>query len=281
MIENSINSQYKQDYLNFLNIKNKFIFKLLLCLIMFTIFSDIYIIIFYKNPSFDIKEIFKKIISHYRFFTNQMILSIFYTLCTFLIEIKNKKKQKIFILITLVNSLLTFCVYNMILAPIWTTYNDFSIFFNYFKKNVIFDINFFKNIYESHFLSIIQHTIVPLNFFIIFIYLKISKIKTKEIFLSFIHPVIYLFLYFLFLLDPFKTFFGVKCIFNQCWFPYANIQCDYPFHENKIFGEPIFGISYFHGKLAVFIREFVLFLLFSIVFYIIFKIKNKSVKKGF
>ncbi|MDV3192694.1 MAG: hypothetical protein Q8840_01905, partial [Sweet potato little leaf phytoplasma] len=62
---------------------------------------------------------------------------------------------------------------------------------------------------------------------------------------------------------------------------YANIQCDYPFHENKIFGEPIFGISYFHGKLAVFIREFVLFLLFSIVFYIIFKIKNKSVKKGF
>ncbi|WP_204365196.1 hypothetical protein [Peanut witches'-broom phytoplasma] len=127
-----------------------------------------------------------------------MILSIFYTLCTFLIEIKNKKKQKIFILITLVNSLLTFCVYNMILAPIWTTYNDFSIFFNYFKKNVIFDINFFKNIYESHFLSIIQHTIVPLNFFIIFIYLKISKIKTKEIFLSFIHPVIYLFYIFYF-----------------------------------------------------------------------------------
>ncbi|MDO7983531.1 MAG: hypothetical protein Q8764_00895 [Pigeon pea little leaf phytoplasma] len=278
MIKNSINIKYKSNSVNFLNIKNKFIFKLLLFLLIFAIFSDIFIIIFYKVDIFDIKKIFKKIFFHYRFFTNQMILSILSILCIFLVGMENKEKQKIFVLITLVNSLLTFFVYNMILAPIWTEYNDFNVFWNYFQKNIFFNSKFFKNIYESHFLSIIQHTIIPLNFFIIFIYLQISKIKTKEIFLSFIHPLIYLFFYFLCLLEPLKTFLDVNCTFDKCWFPYPNIQCDYNLHKTKVFGEPILGINYFSGKIAVFLREFVLFILFSVFFYIIFRIKNKSIK---
>ncbi|MDO8063970.1 hypothetical protein [Candidatus Phytoplasma bonamiae] len=278
MIKNLINIKYKNDSVNVLNIKNKFIFKLLLFLLIFTIFSDIFIIIFYKVNIFNIKNIFKKIFYHYRFFTNQMILSILFISYVFSVGMKNKEKQKIFVLITLVNALLTFFVYNMVLAPIWTQYNDFNVFFNYFQKNIFFNENFFKNIYDSHFLSIIQHTIIPLTFFIIFIYLQISKIKNKEIFLSFIHPLIYLFFYFLCLLEPLKTFLDVNCTFDKCWFPYPNIQCDYNLHKNKIFGEPILGINYFSGKIAVFLREFFLFILFAVFFYIIFKVKNKSIK---
>ncbi|UQV27214.1 hypothetical protein H7686_0002625 [Candidatus Phytoplasma asiaticum] len=275
-----INTKYQKNPFNLYNnnIRNKFIFKLLLFLVIFTIFSDIYIIVYYKVNVFDIKKIFKQIFFHYRFFTNQMILSILYILCTFLVGMKNKERQKKIILIVLVNSLLTFFVYNMILAPIWKKYNDFNIFCNYLRQNIFYNENFFQNIYESHFLSIIQHTIIPLTFFIIFIYLKISKIKIKEIFISFIHPLIYLFFFFLCLLEPLKTCLGVHCTSNKCWFPYANIQCDYNLHENKIFGEPILGINYFSGKIAVFIREFVLFILFAAFFYIIFEIKNKSVK---
>ncbi|WAN63022.1 hypothetical protein RS022_00030 [Candidatus Phytoplasma rubi] len=249
---NKINSLFSE-----FDFKIKIYFLFLLILTFFTFIFDIYLYTFGKDI-----ELYRYY-SRFKYFTNQTVFSILFILFSFFVKIKNKKKYSFFIYGTIVNGLLTFFVYNLLLFP----------FYDSEKFIIIKFINSSKPEELKYFISSLQHIFIPLiYFFLFFFYIPLDLKKIKEIYYSFFHPILYLF-----------TFFIISCFYRECeedlkkcWFPYPNIQC--PNHGWFLFKNKEYG-SMFSKLIIVFVRLSILFFLFSILFVLIFIGKRKFNKK--
>ncbi|MDV3205444.1 MAG: hypothetical protein Q8899_01580 [Weeping tea tree witches'-broom phytoplasma] len=258
-----------------LSFGGQLLFWFILVTTFFTIITD-FSRFFLKNQANTslIWKVIKVIFLYYRFFTNQKTLLVFLVLCSFLVKIKNQRTQSFFILMIVVDSLLTTFVYNCILSPIWNENGDVYKLFKYFKLNNG-NTSLSKFLYDSYILSIFQHIIIPWSsFFFFFFYLPISLTNFKKIFYTFFHPLFYLFCYFICLFEPIRSQIGVVCSASECWFPYSSIQCDY-YEHSKIFGDPLFRCLYLPEKLAVLFRILILFIIFAFFFLMVFYWKNK------
>ncbi|KAB8122088.1 MAG: hypothetical protein BGWL_c0030 [Candidatus Phytoplasma cynodontis] len=256
-----------------LNKKGKFCFLFLLIITIFVFFVDIFLSIMEKNYDNFFSSVILKYVLFY--FTNETILFVLIILFSFFVKIKNKEKYSIFIFSCAVDVIITFLVYNLFLHPFWNqkksdflnfyyklkdNYNDFFILSNWRSKIPI--------------ISIFQHFIIPLFYFILFyFFIPFSFKKMKNIFYTFIHPILYLLFFFICLF-----FIPEGCNQISCFFPYPSIQCAY---HGTFLNEILFYSFHKGDKIVVFLRILVLFCFFSIFFVFLFNKKNSYNKSFF
>ncbi|MFR0367906.1 hypothetical protein [Candidatus Phytoplasma palmae] len=252
-----------------LSYSGKIVFCFILFITIFTFLIDIQASYYLKKLNF-----LQIIRGEMFFFTKQTILLILIVLVFFLFNIKNRQLYSYIIFISIVDALIICSVYNTVLSAIWSTKSDIYKFLIFFQKNNFeFGQNFLHQMYESHFISIFQHLLVPFIYFLFFLFFVPLHLKiNRKIFYTFMHCLGYLFFWFLCL------FFVQGCQENisassDCWLPYFTIQC--PVH-GELFGKKIFGFS---DKLAVLIRIFLLTITFTFIFTIIFYLKENFNKK--
>ncbi|XXP77499.1 MAG: hypothetical protein AB3N34_00970 [Lettuce witches'-broom phytoplasma] len=274
MNTNQLIEKKKINFLNMLkNPKGRKLFYFVLFITLFTILADI-ILIFYKyKPEegiFCYKEVFLR---YLKYFTRQMNIAV---LLILFLKIKNKKIHSLLIIIIMVDALLTSFIYNFFLHPVWTESSDFV----QIRDN---DNNLEDRIRCA--LSISQHVLIPFSYFILFFFfVPVNFNNFRKIFLTFIHPILFLSFYYLLLLSP---YLDCEKGGEKCSFPYPNIQChEQHFYKgkeiDKLFGEPLFGMSNIRGKTAVFFRILILTFFFSFFFFFVLCFKNKfNDKKSF
>ncbi|TVY12221.1 hypothetical protein [Candidatus Phytoplasma pini] len=186
------------------------------------------------------------------YFTDQTILSVFLILLTFFFRIRNYKKFYYFLIFSVVvNVLLTFLVYNMVLFPFWKKQNIFNIYLIEENQEISFIINFS------------QHFLIPLLFFLFFLFFIPLDLNLKKIIFTFLHPIIYLMCWCIKLYNE-----SGCCSFEKCKIPYRKILCP----QKGDFLVENFWI--FKGKEMVLFRILILFCIFSIFFYFVFRFKN-------
>ncbi|MDV3195928.1 MAG: hypothetical protein Q8885_00110, partial [Candidatus Phytoplasma stylosanthis] len=219
----------------------------------------------------------------YFYFTYQTIITILLVLISFFFKFKNRKIYSIFIFLTVVNSLLTFLVYNLILFPIWQKEkNIFLIFLEKYRES---DKKWENILLEKNFFSILQHFFLPICFFLFFFFfIPFSLKKIRYYFYTFLHPIIYLSIFFL--IHSFDILGKNKnCsnnIFNEkeeCWLPYPNIQCIY--HGKVFFNvdvKELTNTNLFFLNFLVFSRIIILTFFFSFLFILIFEFKKRFIK---
>ncbi|MGE9276304.1 MAG: hypothetical protein ACQKHC_00155 [Candidatus Phytoplasma pruni] len=280
MNTNQLIEKKKLNFLNMLkNPKGEKLFYFVLFITLFTILSDIItFFIFSKQEKgiFFCKEVFLR---YLKYFTFQMNIAVLLILLSFFLKIKNKKIHSLLIIIIMVDALLTTFIYNLFLHPFWTP--ESSDFVQIIRNNNLED-----RIWRA--LSISQHVLIPFSYFVLFFFfIPVNFNNFRKIFLTFIHPILFLSFYYLLLFSPNKGYRNCKKGGDKCFFPYPNIQChkqhSYRGKEiNKLFGEPLFDMRNIGGKTAVFFRILILTFFFSFLFFFVLYFKNKfNDKKSF
>ncbi len=279
MNTNQIIEKKELNFLNTLNPKGKKLFYFVLSLTIFTILADV--ITFFNNfqaeeGNFFCKEVFFR---YLKYFTFQMNIAVLLILLSFFLKIKNKKFHSLLIIIIMVDALLTSFIYNLFLHPVWIY--ESSDFVQIIKKENSVDR-------ISCALSISQHVLIPFSYFILFFFfVPVNFNNFRKIFLTFIHPILFLSFYYLLLFTPNKGYRNCKKGGDKCFFPYPNIQCHkkHFYHGKeikKLFGEPLFFITNIGRKPSVFFRILILTFFFSFLFFFVLYFKNKfNDKKSF
>lgn len=266
---NLIKNKKKEENFNLfsrLSIKGKIYFFIVLFFTIYTIFVPY----FFKN-----KDISLVLRSYLFFFTNQTILTVFLLLISFFFNIpfKYSKIYFIFNFIVLVNSLLTSIFYNTIIEPLWEE-NLWKEIFSSNCKNTLLKEMFTK---EGYFLktTMFQHLYVtffgfPL-FFLFFVPFSINLKKKKDVFCTFLHPIIFLSIYYVIML-----FFRCKDE-NKCYFPYPMVQCPKHFKLSFLNETFIAKLKDVLGgmEIVVLMTLIVFFVIFAFFFIFVFYLKNK------
>ncbi|MEZ0180170.1 hypothetical protein ['Camptotheca acuminata' phytoplasma] len=219
------------------------------------------------------------------YFTYQMVVSVIIILFTSFFKIKNKKIYSILFYAVAVNTLLTFLFYNLFLIPIFGENSKLIILLRNLKDFNSFDLD--RNIW--YIVDVLQHIIVPLPFFLFFFFcFPFYLSKKKDYFYTFLHPLIYLFVWFLVIVgfsgssrfdsckEDSKSNYSKMERIKECkQVPYPSLQC--PFHGNIIFKS--FSAEDEHclykNLFLVLARIIVLTLFFAIVFFYIFDFRKK------
>lgn len=134
----------------------------MLILTFFTFIFDIYLYTFRKD--IELYRYYRR----FKYFTNQTVFSILLILFSFFVKIKNKKIYSFFIYGTIVNGLLTFFVYNLLLHPFYDS--EHFIIMKFINSN--------KPEEElKYFISSLQHIFIPLIYFFFFLlhYFRFKK----------------------------------------------------------------------------------------------------------
>ncbi|WP_341266572.1 hypothetical protein [Candidatus Phytoplasma fraxini] len=150
--------------------------------------------------------------------------------------------------------------------PIIKVYQEIKDYQDIKKRDTKVNIFLNKNI-----ISVSQHVLVPLFYFILFFFFIPFSFKDfKRFFFVLLHPLLYLMWFYFQLL-----FMNGSCESQHpenCWLPYPNIQCN-------IHGTVLFKCD--DNKIWVLTRIIILCFVFSLLFFKIFLLKNKFNEKYF